>query len=137
MGRNGARVGASYRVAPHVEVELSFGYVRMVNYIQYPDKSSTSVGLTPGIGINYSSNDAPESNAIASFLIAYQVGSKKIVYAHERRLALSVCIGADLQLSRDLVLRWRAGPCTHIILQPIRGETQFFMQYDGSLGWRL
>ncbi len=134
---NGARLGVQYRIAPQLEAEGSFGYVRMINYLAYPNKPSTSIGITPSAGISFLSTDAPTTKALASFLVSYQVGSKKIVWAHERRIVFSLCIGSELRLVDNMVLQLRAGPSMHILLQPIRGIVQTFMHYDGGLGWRF
>ncbi|MBI5646722.1 MAG: hypothetical protein HY962_07300 [Ignavibacteriae bacterium] len=134
---NGARLGVQYRVAPQLEAEASFGYVRMINYLAFPNKPATSIGITPSLGISFLSTDAPSTKALASFLVSYQVGSKKIVWAHERRIVFSLCIGSELRLVDNMVLQLRAGPSMHILLQPIRGIVQTFMHYDGGLGWRF
>ena len=39
---NGARMGLSYRFAPHFEAEGSLGYVRVLNYFTYPERASES-----------------------------------------------------------------------------------------------
>jgi hypothetical protein len=134
---NGARLGFSYRFSPHFEVEGSLGYVRVLNYFTYPERASESVGMTPSLGINYVTSSNHSNFGIASLLLSYQVGTKKIIFQHERRLAITAAIGSEFLIAGPLSAQLRLGPTLHVVLAPVRGATQLLMQYDGCIGWRF
>ena len=134
---NGLRVGASYRFAPHFAAEGSFGYVRMLNYYTMAGKADESTGLAPSLGISFVTSSDRSSYGIASLLLSYQIGTKKIVFQHERRLAITAAIGSEFSIYGPLTAQVRIGPTIHVILAPVHGATQLLMHYEGCIGWRL
>ena len=134
---NGARVGLMHHFMPHFAGEVSFGYVRLLNYFTVRGHASESTGLTPSIGITYMTSSDRASYGTASLLLSYQVGTEKVVFQHERRLVITAAIGSEFAIIGRLSGQVRLGPTAHVMLAPVRGPVQLLMHYDGSIGWRL
>jgi hypothetical protein len=134
---NGARLGLMHQFLPHLAGEVSFGYVRLLNYFTIRGHPSESTGLTPSVGITYMTSSDRANYGTASLLLSYQIGTEKVVFQHERRLVITAAIGSEFAIIGRLSGQVRLGPTAHIMLAPVRGPVQLLMHYDGSIGWRL